>query len=127
MVMNSRLVNNRWHHYNDKNAALVFVHGVLSDSRTCWSYEDRDTSRPSCYWPELIRTDTRFQDVGIYLGGYHTAVDSGDFPLQQCAAEIFLAARYRLTGAGLFTGRIASASPDAPELNVLAQAAALTS
>jgi hypothetical protein len=81
--------NNQWYHYNEKDAVLVFVHGVLSDSRKCWSSEDKETGRVSCYWPELIRSDARFQDIGIYLGGYHTNLDSGDFPIQQCAEQVF--------------------------------------
>jgi hypothetical protein len=37
----------------------------------------------------LIASDARFKDIAIYLSGYHTAVDSGDFPIQQCALEVF--------------------------------------
>src|ERR1700686_1092857 len=81
--------NNLWYRYNDEDAVLVFVHGVLSDSRGCWLHNDEQTNRPTCYWPELIESDARFKDVGIYLGGYHTAVDSGDFPIQDCAEEVY--------------------------------------
>lgn len=81
--------NNLWYRYNDEDAVLVFVHGVLSNSRDCWLHNDEQTKRPICYWPELIASDARFKDVGIYLGGYHTAVDSGDFPIQQCAQEVY--------------------------------------
>lgn len=81
--------NNRWYHYNDSDAVIVFVHGVLSDSRGCWLSQDAESTQPVCYWPELIRSDPRFNGIGIFLAGYHTAVDSGDFPIQQCANEVY--------------------------------------
>jgi tetratricopeptide (TPR) repeat protein len=81
--------NNLWYRYNDRDAVLVFVHGVLSDSRGCWLYEDDETKKPVSYWPDLIESDVRFKEVGIYLAGYHTAVDSGDFPIQQCAQQVY--------------------------------------
>lgn len=81
--------NNLWYHYNDADAVLVFVHGVLSDSRGCWLYKDEVTKESACYWPDIIKSDARFKDVGIYLAGYHTKVDSGDFPIQQCAVEVY--------------------------------------
>src|SRR6266540_6478863 len=81
--------NNFWYHYNDADAVLVFVHGVLSDSRGCWLYKDEATKESVCYWPDIIKSDDRFKDVGIYLAGYHTKVDSGDFPIQQCAVEVY--------------------------------------
>jgi pimeloyl-ACP methyl ester carboxylesterase len=81
--------NNVWYRYNHADAVLVFVHGVLSDSRSCWLSQDKKTGQSHCYWPELIASDARFKDIAIYLSGYHTAVDSGDFPIQQCALEVF--------------------------------------
>jgi pimeloyl-ACP methyl ester carboxylesterase len=84
--------NNLWYRHNAEDAVLVFVHGILSDSRGCWLNQGEDAGRPGepiSYWPELIASDDRFKDVGIYLAGYHTAVDSGDFPIQQCASEVY--------------------------------------
>lgn len=81
--------NNLWYRYNDEDAVLVFVHGMLADTRGCWLHVDKTTQKPICYWPELIESDARFKSIGIYLGGYHTAVDSGDFPIQQCALEVY--------------------------------------
>ena len=81
--------NNLWYRYNDNDAVLVFVHGVLSDSHGCWLSKDENTDDPICYWPELIESDARFKNVGIYLAGYHTEVDSGDFPIEQCALQVY--------------------------------------
>jgi pimeloyl-ACP methyl ester carboxylesterase len=79
--------NNLWYRYTDGDAVLIFVHGILSDSRSCWLCNDEQTNQPICYWPELIKSDARYEDVGIYLAGYHTAVD--DFSIQQCARQVY--------------------------------------
>ena len=62
--------NNLWYHYCDSDAVLVFVHGVLSDSRNCWLHDEAGGAL--AYWPELVASDARFKNVGIYLAGYHT-------------------------------------------------------
>jgi hypothetical protein len=64
---------------------MVFVHGIFSDSRSCWLFED---STHRVFWPDLVKNDHRFGNVSIYLAGYHTQLDAGDFPLAQCAREI---------------------------------------
>src|SRR6185369_16561147 len=83
--------NNIWYQYTSSSAALVFVHGILSDSRSCWLHVDRHDGRKNVYWPELVRTDRRFGDPSIFLGGYYTAVDAGPYEVKDCAAELFSA------------------------------------
>jgi tetratricopeptide (TPR) repeat protein len=78
--------NNLWYHHTGGDAVLVFVHGLLSDSRGCWLHDDGSTP---IYWPDLIETDARFGDIALYLAGYYTEVDSGDFPIQQCAQQVY--------------------------------------
>lgn len=80
--------NNRWYCHHQSDEVLVFIHGVLSDSRDCW-LADGKGEKQAAYWPNLIFSDSRFKNIGVYLAGYHTGVDSGDFPIQQCAAEVF--------------------------------------
>ena len=82
--------NNLWYWLTDSDTVLVFVHGILSDSRSCWLY-DKDGEK--YYWPELIRTDPRpnFSWVSIYLAGYYTATDSGEYGLRNAADEVFAA------------------------------------
>lgn len=79
--------NNLWYCHHESDEVLVFVHGILSDSLNCWLARDKHGT-PVAYWPSLIASDSRFRNIGIYLGGYHTSVNSGDFPIQQCAAEL---------------------------------------
>src|SRR5262249_22601685 len=43
--------NNLWFRQPDSDTALVFVHGVLSDSRSCWLSSG---DHGQAYWPQLI-------------------------------------------------------------------------
>jgi hypothetical protein len=72
--------NNVWFADRNKDQVLVFVHGILSDSRSCW-YRDPEGMKPGVYWPDLVQSDRRFSEYSIYLGGYYTAIDSGDYTL----------------------------------------------
>ena len=80
--------NNFWYHYTDSEVALIFVHGVLSDSRSSWLHEINGRPSASCYWPTLVKRDNKFRNVSIYLGGYHTAVNSGPYEVRNCADEL---------------------------------------
>jgi pimeloyl-ACP methyl ester carboxylesterase len=84
-------VNNVWFSHSSNDAVLVFVHGVLSSSRTCWLYENKQSPEENAYWPSLVENDARFRKVGIFLGGYHTSVDSGSYEVHNCADELFAA------------------------------------
>ncbi len=81
--------NNLWYHLEDSDAAVVFVHGIFSDSRNCWYHEDKEDPDRNCYWPDLILEDTRLKDISIYLGGYFTSIDSGEYTLKDCAKELY--------------------------------------
>lgn len=45
------------------------------------------------FWPDLICGDGRLGEPSIYLAGYYTAMDAGDFPVAQCAREVLDALR----------------------------------
>ena len=77
--------NNFWYAYNDSDTVIVFVHGIFSNSRSCWLHTEPG---PPVFWPDLIRIDPRFEAPSIYLSGYYTAIDAGDFPIDQCAREV---------------------------------------
>jgi hypothetical protein len=79
-------VNNFWYYCSNSDLVLVFVHGVLSDSRTCWLRQDKT---PPIYWPRLLRTDKRLPPMGVYMGGYYTDVDAGPYEVRNCAQELF--------------------------------------
>lgn len=78
-------LNNFWYEYNDSETVLVFVHGIFSDSHSCWL---RQQAHVTSFWPDLVTKDPRLRQSSIYLAGYPTEFDSGDFPVAQCAREI---------------------------------------
>lgn len=79
--------NNLWYQDRGTDAALIFVHGIFSDSRSCWLSE----GPPLVYWPDLVSRDRRFDRYSLYLGGYYTALDAGAFKVQHCADQLFRA------------------------------------
>lgn len=82
--------NNSWFWQDGKSVVLVFLHGVLSDSSSCWLNKKSDV-----YWPDLVRLDQRTADVDIFLAGYYTAIDSGDYEISNAADEVMRALRRR--------------------------------
>lgn len=81
--------NNLWYQYNQSETVIAFVHGIFSDSRSCWQHIDQLDTNKNQYWPELVRTDPRFNNASIYLGGFYTALDSGPYEIRNCADELF--------------------------------------
>ena len=79
--------NNVWFRRVRSGRTLIFVHGVLSSSATCWLNENKT------YWPELIASDFRFKDFSIFLGGYYTSVDAGKYDVRQSSTELLSALR----------------------------------
>ena len=85
------LKNNFWYVRPSASTSvtIVFLHGIFSDSRSCWLYEGTDPQYPKAvFWPDLVRTDPRLGSPAIYLAGYYTEVDAGDFPIAQCAKQV---------------------------------------
>src|SRR6476659_831264 len=83
--------NNLWYHFDARyDTVLVYVHGVLSDSRSCW-YREGPEPGGATYWPDLVLADSRLKALNIFLGGYYTAVDAGPYEVRNCAEELFSA------------------------------------
>ena len=77
--------NNFWYCLNDSSSVIVFVHGILSDSRGCWLSEEEGRTT---YWPQLVTQDARLQHPTVFLGGFYTAVDAGKYDIADCAKEL---------------------------------------
>jgi hypothetical protein len=73
---------------NPSDTVFVLVHGIFSDSRGCWLYDDKKDPSKNEYWPHLITTDDRLEHPSIYLGGYYTALDAGPYDARQAAKEL---------------------------------------
>lgn len=82
--------NNVWFDIDSTKTVFVFVHGILSDSRTCWLHTNPKTGKLT-YWPHLIRSDPRLGRPSIFLGGYYTAINAGAYEIRHCADELFKA------------------------------------
>jgi hypothetical protein len=80
--------NNLWYVDRNTDDAIVFVHGIFSDSRGCWM-ANTDASEHDRYWPELVARDSRFDRFSIYLAGYFTQIDAGSFGIGNCAQQLF--------------------------------------
>jgi hypothetical protein len=76
----------------NSNAVIVFIHGILSDSRGCWS---RQTAKGTVYWPALICTDPYFNGISIFLAGYQASMDSGQAGVRQAAELVMSALRFQ--------------------------------
>lgn len=74
-----------WHRQPLSDTVIVFVHGILSDSRAAWLTSDA----PCAYWPNLVASDARFGKPGIFLGGYYSKVNSGSATIRDVAGELF--------------------------------------
>jgi hypothetical protein len=95
-------VNNRWYERRKGDTTIVFVHGIFSDSRSSWCHNPCDAwyqkllyaivpkLKPTLvYWPDLVKRDSRFDTASIFLGGYHTDVDSRNYTIRHCSTELF--------------------------------------
>lgn len=91
-AMDEHEVNNTWYVVPaDADTVFVFVHGILSNSKTCWLSE-ADPLHP-VFWPDLIAEDERFHAPAIFLGGFYTALDSGLYDHRDAARELMAALR----------------------------------
>lgn len=86
-------VNNVWYEYRESDTAMVFVHGVLSDSRSCWLRSANKFVANDTYWPELVCRDERLEKPSIFLGGYYTDIASGPYDIDNCERELYQALR----------------------------------
>ena len=80
--------NNLWYRCGRNECAVVFVHGILADSRSCWTHRTED-GEAKVFWPDLIHDDDRLPPLDIFLGGYFTAIDAGEYGIDDCASELF--------------------------------------
>jgi pimeloyl-ACP methyl ester carboxylesterase len=54
---------------------VVFVHGVLSSSETCWRHAS------GVYWPDIVAKDSDLNCLSVYVFNYQTGFFSGNYRL----------------------------------------------
>ena len=79
--------NNVWYEYNNSEDVVVFVHGFFSESAGAWLYENKLDHTKDQFWPDLIRSDARLANPSLFLGGFHSTLDSGNYGFDNCADE----------------------------------------
>lgn len=75
-----------WYNCSDSDTVIVFIHGLLSNSKMCWTNEKCKT-----FWPELVKIDARLGNPSIFLAEFHTNLSSGDYKIADCSKEILRA------------------------------------
>jgi hypothetical protein len=76
---------NTWFCYRESNTAIVFVHGVLSNGLSSWLNTE---VTPNTYWPEMIAQDPSFGSPAIFIAGYHSGLQAGQFGLTDAISEV---------------------------------------
>ncbi len=69
------------------DTVFVFLHGINSDSRSCWLHADPLPER-RVFWPDLVRNDSRLGHPSIYMAGYLTNPEAGRYGIADCAQEV---------------------------------------
>lgn len=83
----------RWIRQTNSKSAIVFIHGILSSSETCWKNETT-----GAYWPDMVSDADRTADgPSVYVADYHTSLDAGTYSVDDAAEAVF--EETRLAGA----------------------------
>lgn len=75
--------NNTWVEVNYSPTVVVFVHGILSSSETCWW-----NSQARVSWPDLVLNDPEFKRPSVFVAGYPADVFTGDYLVYDAAEEL---------------------------------------
>ena len=83
-----------WIKRKDPGILVIYVHGILSSSETCWTNPNGNS------WPELLKKEFEHEPVSIYLYKYETGIFSGKYNLGDIVDD--LKERMRLDGLFFF-------------------------
>lgn len=100
MASTNPIPHNGWYHITDSNIAVVFVHGILSDSTACWRYRNRKDTTKSQFWPDLVAHDITFENSSVFLGGYYSKMDGGPYGIEHAAQGLFRSLKYNHKAGG---------------------------
>jgi hypothetical protein len=67
-------IGGTWLRGSSNNSALVFVHGLFSNTADAWR-------SPGAYWPDIVRNEPALDEHGIYLFGYDTGAAPGNYSI----------------------------------------------
>jgi len=63
----------KWVRKPQNNTSVIFVHGILSDGEKCWQNDS------GAYWPNLLKNEKEFKNIGIWIFTYNTGIFSGTY------------------------------------------------
>ena len=97
------VVSNFWYCENGSDTAVVFVHGLNSDSRKTWL---RSEGVKTAFWPGVVLSDRELelppqsgQKPSVYLAGYYAAVGAGvEYGMEAAANSLWRSLSQRLDG-----------------------------
>lgn len=87
------VANNTWVHESQSRTVIIFIHGILSSSDSCWR-----NSKSKSYWPEIVAGDPGFEDLGVFVSGYTADVGAGLYDVRSAADDVL--AQLRRPGQG---------------------------
>jgi hypothetical protein len=71
----------KWIREPSEGVTVVFVHGILSSAEDCWKHKNGN------YWPDLLKDEPDFQNIGIYVYSYQTGFFSGTYSLNDVVTD----------------------------------------
>jgi hypothetical protein len=84
-------VDNTWFCENGSDTAIVFVHGLHSDSLAAWKSLPNKEDEKSTYWPGLVVSDPNLKHASVYLAGFYTKIGATDYGMADAAQELYAA------------------------------------
>jgi pimeloyl-ACP methyl ester carboxylesterase len=76
---NSSYVRNSKHN----TSVIVFVHGILGNSIDTWT-----NTKSKAYWPDLLKSDSRFDNYNIYVYNYPSTFKKGNFSIDEISEDM---------------------------------------
>ncbi|CAM5783915.1 esterase/lipase family protein [Rhizobacter fulvus] len=72
-----------WHRCRNTDTVIVFIHGFNSNNREAW------LNTNGTFWPDLVRSDGKFDGASIVLLPFYTTLTSGDYSLFDASQGIW--------------------------------------
>jgi hypothetical protein len=81
MSNSTPVLDSKWISKPKSDTSVVFLHGILSDSITCWTVGD-------AYWPDIVARDEQLKGVGLYVFSYRSDAFSANYSLGDAVEEL---------------------------------------